>query len=78
MNGLYGIPDTKEVNLTIANEELLLAFIDRLSICPHVTVNVVIQTVGNITNSSVNLINANNTSRESMHIDCKIKKGLLR
>lgn len=78
MNGLYGIPDTKEVNLTIANEELLLAFIDRLSICPQVTVNVVIQTVGNITNSSVNLINANNTSKQSMYIDCKIKKGLLR
>lgn len=77
MNELYGIPDAKEVNLTIANEELLLAFIDRLSFCPHVTVNVVIQTVGNITNSSVNLINANNTSKQSMYIDCKIKKGLL-
>lgn len=74
MNKLY---ETQEISLTIRDEETLLAFIEKLSLCPNVTVNVVIQNVGNITNSSVNLINANNTSKQSMYIDCKIKKGLL-
>lgn len=67
--------EAREIEITLQDHGMLLAFIEKLSLCPNVTVNIVFQTVGNITDSTVSLVNANG---RDMKIDCKAKKGLLR
>lgn len=75
MNEFHEMTDKKAVNLTVNNQETLLAFIDKLSLCPNVTVNIIVQNIGNITSSTVSLVNA---SGGGMKIDCKAKRGILR
>lgn len=61
-----------DIQIVIKDEKMLLSFIEKLSLCPNVTVNIVFQTVGNITGSTVSLVNANG---RDMKIDCKARKG---
>ena len=72
-NKLYKI--TKEnINLSITDQEMLMTFIEKLSQCSNVTVNIVFQSVGAITNSCVSLVNVNGSKND---IECKAKKELL-
>lgn len=59
------------IQIVIKNEEMLAVLLNRLICYPNVTVNINIQTVGDIINSTVSLVNATNTK----DIDCNAKKG---
>lgn len=60
------------VQIVIKDEEMLSVLLEKLIQCPNITVNINIQTIGDITNSAVNMVNANG---HDIKIDCKAKKG---
>lgn len=60
------------IQIVIKDEELLTILLNRLIHCPNITVNINIQTVGDITNSTVSLVNATSSMKE---IKCSAKKG---
>lgn len=61
-----------DIQIVIKDEEMLSVLLDKLIRCPNITVNINIQTIGDITNSTVSLVNANG---RDMKVDCKAKKG---
>lgn len=60
------------IQIVIKDEAMLSILLNKLVQCPNITVNISIQTVGDITNSTVSLANANG---RDMKVDCKTKKG---
>ncbi len=61
-----------DIQIVIKDEEMLTVLLNRLIRCPNITVNINIQTVGDITNSTVSLVNATGSMKE---IKCNAKKG---